>query len=497
MAPHDDVAHLNAGSLQHHGQQALALARAFANGPLPRQQIGDAVFFELPGVGLVVYSEKWAIPLALFALALTLVVIIRSRREATRFGRDVVIGAAATVGAVVLSAAAAYLAGLILSLLHVMLPWGGAPALSPVYWAAVALLSLAISTALYVTLHREQHEWASCWSRGNLDSTFTSNGSGCTRFELSLHLARLGRRACWTICGRQWATDNKKHRHVPSGVSDGGAIHSNRISDRRCFARSDCGGRDRRSGHHRTNRVATRAITRDRMQRRRLVHIRHLCCGYDHSLWDRFAHRAHSDVHPVSSVLIYAIDVDSSEAWLASRASIARTDAWTRTVLAPFAQGPEWIAHFFLWPSAVVAKRVPSLSLPQPAINVLSDSTTNDARQLSLGVQGSTGTTALAMRVSDAQVISATIDGRAIDPTRYRLHTQDWVLWYWAPSDSGALLSLVVPAGSTPKLEVLAYSLGIPTLPGITILPRPANVVPVQSGDVTIVCRRVSIPPSK
>src|SRR5262249_48424831 len=120
----------------------------------PRQQIGDAVFFELPGVGLVVYSEKWAIPLALFALALTLVVIIRSRREATRFGRDVVIGAAATVGAVVLSAAAAYLAGLILSLLHVMLPWGGAPALSPVYWAAVALLSLAISTALYVTLHR-------------------------------------------------------------------------------------------------------------------------------------------------------------------------------------------------------------------------------------------------------------------------------------------------------------------------------------------------------
>src|SRR5262245_25711474 len=156
MAPHDDVAHLNAGSLQHHGQQALALARAFANGPLPRQQIGDAVFFELPGVGLVVYSEKWAIPLALFALALTLVVIIRSRREATRFGRDVVIGAAATVGAVVLSAAAAYLAGLILSLLHVMLPWGGAPALSPVYWAAVALLSLAISTALYVTLHRRR-----------------------------------------------------------------------------------------------------------------------------------------------------------------------------------------------------------------------------------------------------------------------------------------------------------------------------------------------------
>jgi hypothetical protein len=204
-----------------------------------------------------------------------------------------------------------------------------------------------------------------------------------------------------------------------------------------------------------------------------------------------------SDVHPVPSRLIYAIDADSSDAWLASRASAARTNAWTRTALAPLAQGPEWIAHFFERPTAVVAKRVPTLPLPQPAINILSDSTTSDARQLSLRVQGSAGTTALGMRVTDAPVISAAIDGRAIDTTRYRLHTREWTLWYWAPSHSGALLSLIVPAGSTPKLEILAYSLGIPTLPGITIPPRPANVVPVQSGDVTIVCRHVSIPPSK
>jgi hypothetical protein len=151
---HDDVAHLNTGSLQHHGQQALALARAFANGPLPRRRTGDAVFFDSPGVGLVVYSEKWAIPLALFAAALTVVVMVRSRREATRFGRDAVLGATATVGTVVLSCAAAYLAGQILSLLHTMLPWGGAPAWSPLYWAAVALLSLAISTGSYVVLRR-------------------------------------------------------------------------------------------------------------------------------------------------------------------------------------------------------------------------------------------------------------------------------------------------------------------------------------------------------
>jgi hypothetical protein len=74
---------------------------------------------------------------------------------------------------------------------------------------------------------------------------------------------------------------------------------------------------------------------------------------------------------------------------------------------------------------------VPSLPLPQPAINILSDSTTSDARQLSLRVQGSAGTTALGMRVTDAPVISAAIDGNAIDTTRYRLHTGEWTLWYW------------------------------------------------------------------
>jgi hypothetical protein len=53
----DDIAHLHIGSLQHYGVQALSLARWLAEGPLPRPPTGDAVFFTLPGVGLVAYPE--------------------------------------------------------------------------------------------------------------------------------------------------------------------------------------------------------------------------------------------------------------------------------------------------------------------------------------------------------------------------------------------------------------------------------------------------------
>jgi Peptidase family M28 len=494
----DDPAHLNKGSLQHHGQQALALARAFANGALPRPRTGDAVFFELPALGLVVYAEKWAMPLALFAAALALAVIIRSRREATRFTRDVVIGAVATVVAVVLSAAAAYLIGLILSLLHTKLPWGGAPAWSVIYWSAVAVLSLAIATALYVALRHRS-------SMSGLHS-----GALVTWTLLSLAMAAIVPGSSylftWPVLvvafaallpdGRGLLTTKGITMCIAALVTAALLVPIAYLIGAVFLGVTAAGG------------IVTAVIIA--LIAWLLLPLLEILC--DGARWSTplictaaaiilvgigaLTVRA-SDVHPVRSMLIYALDADRSDAWLASPASLARAGAWTRTALAPSTQGPEWIAHFFDWLTAIVAKRVPSLPLPQPTINILSDSTANDARHISLRVQGSTGTTALAMRVTDAPVISAAVDGRAIDATRYRLKMREWTLTYWAPSDSGALLSLIVPAGSKPKLEALAYSLGIPTLPGITIPPRPANVVPVQSGDITIVRRRVSIPLSK
>ncbi len=495
---HDDVAHLNVGSLQHHGQQALALARAFANGPLPRRRTGDAVFFDFPGVGLVVYSEKWAIPLALLAAALTLVVIVRSRRETTRFGRDALLIATAIVGAVVLSGAAAYLTGLILSLLHTKLPWGGAPAWSPLYWAAVALLSLVISTASYVVLRRRGsvnglHAGALlAWTLLSLATAAIVPGSSYLFTWPTLVVAL----AALFPDGRGLLTTKGIAMCIAALVTAGLLIPIAYLIGAVFLGVTAAGG------------IITAAIIA--LIAWLLMPLLEILC--DGARWSTplictaaalvlvgigaLTVRA-SDVHPVPSMLIYAIDADSLDAWLASRASTARADAWTRTSLGLFTQGPEWIAHMFLYPTAIVARRVPFLPLPQPTIDILSDSTTSDGRQLSLRVQAAADATMLGIRVTGASVISATIDGRAVDTTRYRLRTQEWALRYWAPSDAGALLSLTVPAGSTPTLEIIARSNGVPTLPGVTISPRPANVVPVQSGDVTILCRRFSMPPGK
>ena len=64
----DDILHLDPASVQHHGVQALALTNMLANGQLPRSRTGDAIFFTLPFVGLVVYPEPFALPLATMEL---------------------------------------------------------------------------------------------------------------------------------------------------------------------------------------------------------------------------------------------------------------------------------------------------------------------------------------------------------------------------------------------------------------------------------------------
>ena len=145
---HDDVAHLNPGSVQHHGDQMLALARISANETLPRPRTGDAVFFDLPLLGLIVYPESLAIPLAVVAVILVGIVVVRERRGVI-------------AGVVTDDRRRAGVAGLLarpiagwIQLLQSHMPWDGAAQWSGVYVCALALFAAAIALALYAAARR-------------------------------------------------------------------------------------------------------------------------------------------------------------------------------------------------------------------------------------------------------------------------------------------------------------------------------------------------------
>lgn len=79
--PQDSPAHLDPRSLQHHGSSALALARHFGEAGIPQKGSSDAVYFNAPGAGLVVYSSRAALVAAALAiLLLTAAGIVGFRR---------------------------------------------------------------------------------------------------------------------------------------------------------------------------------------------------------------------------------------------------------------------------------------------------------------------------------------------------------------------------------------------------------------------------------
>jgi hypothetical protein len=94
------------------------------------------------------------------------------------------------------------------------------------------------------------------------------------------------------------------------------------------------------------------------------------------------------------------------------------------------------------------------------------------------------------MRARGAKVLAASIDGRVVDTTRYRLRAREWVMQYWAVPDTGAIVALSIPAGSHIEFELAARRPGIPPVPDVTIPTRPPYVVPSQTGDVSIVYRQ-------
>jgi hypothetical protein len=198
-----------------------------------------------------------------------------------------------------------------------------------------------------------------------------------------------------------------------------------------------------------------------------------------------------SGEHPVASRLAYVIDADGEGAWLATPASLLSTSAWTQAIVTSTAPSPPWLARAA--GMRPVGRSVPRVSLDGPTATVVGDSLTPNGRKLTVRVGAPRGTIAINMRVSGTPVLLSSIDGRIVDTTRFRRRSTEWVMQYWAPSDSGAIVELTVAPGARATLELSARKDGLPSMPGIAIPSRPESVVPVQTGDVTIVYRRVPI----
>jgi hypothetical protein len=489
---HDDVAYLDPRSLQHHGSQALALARAFGNGPLPRPFTGDAAFFDLPLIGLVVYPESLSLLFAIAALALVCVVGVRVMRHKPRWIVGAAVGAAGTLVATAIGAGVGYYYASIVTAIHAHLPWGGVPSWSPVHALALTLLVTCVVTLCAAFLRRYAEADALQFGAMVVWATVS--------FIASLLAAGASYLFTWPVLLMAAATLVPRRRRVAAEVALWTAVSVTILL---------LGGLAYTTaavmlGLHGAGGVALALLTS-------LIIWLHLPVVERVTAMPRLSGAAwlgavgigfaivglvtvrRSDRHPAPSILVYTLDADSSSgAWLVTPAAAA-TNPWTKYLMESARTMPlsSWTSRVFGPSRVMLARSVPRLDLAGPVATMTGDSTADGHRHVTLHVTAPAHTTSLTMRVRGASVLASNIDGRVVDTTRFRQRSSQWATQFWAVPPGGVTLGLTLVAGSSFELELLARSPGLPKLAGVTIPPRPLDVVPVQYGDVTIV-RRVA-----
>jgi hypothetical protein len=475
---HDDVAHLNAGSVQHHGSQMLGLVRELGNGPLPLPRTSDAVFFDLPSLGLIVYPMTVALPLAIIALVIAALAAFRE-------GRGIIIGIVTSLIAVGAAAVLARFAGDALGFVQARLPWSGAVEWSGIHGAAIAMLAVAATLFCYGIARW----WATdrgveagaliVWAILSLIVAVKVPGASYlftwpTLFAAFAMLTsdRVRPVALWimaTITLLLIAGFTYGVSIVMLGVSGSGAIALGVL-------------------------VSLVTLLMMPLLNTVVANLRlsgapwALAAAGVFALIGVFVTRRSAE-HPARTALAYTQNADSDDAWLGSVARFR--DNWTLSALGAMTPTPDWAGRG-VGGGRFVGRKVTRVPLAGPSVTLVRDTLVNGARRIVLRVLAPSGASAVLMRASGAPVSSASLDGRVVDTTRYRYPSRDWTMGYSAVPDTGAIVALSIPSGAKIDFEVTSRTPGLPAIPGVVIPARPSGVVPVQTGDASYVYRRVT-----
>ena len=491
----DDPDHLSVGSLQHHGALALALARAFGDGQLPRPKTPDAVFFNAPWIGVVAYAEVWAVPLAVVALLLALVAATRQRSSDARWAFSIAMGASAAIVSLLLAACAGYALGLGLTKFHASIG-SGAPRWSGWYAASVAMFVLAIATLAPGAARR----WmGSSWHAGALLVWATLS------FTIAVAAPGASFLFTWPVLAAALAhvivVWKARTIAVRTSLGLGTAVVVVFLIVPTAYLMVGVGlGLDAVGGAILAvlAAVAGALIAPELLapsgDRPALTPMAALAAGLVLLVVGLTTVRT-SAAHPTAGTLVYATDADSGDAWLTGSAGVGASDWLGSALRAARADSgrttPRWLLRQIRGRAAVAIR--PSPNVPAAAIaTILKDSSGPGGRTVVMRIKPGRDTWSIGLQMDTGSVISASVNGRPIDASRYRSRPARWGIDFIAPPDSGFTLSLTVPSGATSQLGVTARYSGLPPLPGVALPARPPGVLPIQSGDMTVVYRRLS-----
>jgi hypothetical protein len=453
----DDVSHLDPRSVQHHGNQVLALTRILGREPLPGAALGDATWFPMGRIGLVVYSWRWSTVLVLAAVGLALVLVVRLFRRRISALPAVIVGGIAPLGAAVAGA-------LIGGIAVVVAPGGaGAPGMRHVYAVAIVLGAGAVAVGGWRAARRFHDAaplqvggivgWACLaavthWRAPEASFVFSWPALLLGAAELfpvkdrplSLPIRILGHAAALAIVVPTWYPVA-----MLAGVDDGGALVIGFLAPLLLWpvlATLD-DSLIRRSARW------TAASLAGAVGLGALVAV------------------LRSGTEVASPLRVgYAVDVTDARAWLVTPTSSA--EGWraevTRAAEAAPPEGaatsePSWLGRAFPRRMSVQAKAVRPEQSPAPFVTVVRNVGVGDDREVTLRIDGLRDVLEAEVETS-LPASAATIDGHRFEH-RHLPADRPWSVRYVAPSDSGMTVSFTTKGAGV--VEVLVRQSGLPS----------------------------------
>ena len=195
----------------------------------------------------------------------------------------------------------------------------------------------------------------------------------------------------------------------------------------------------------------------------------------------------YSNAHPKPTMLSYALDADSSKAVWASTAS--RLDPWTAQYVGTSPRRGKLAGFFPDWlPIEFLQNPAPLVSLAAPEAQLVDSSVAEEVRTIHLRITSPRHARGLMVSVAQGKVLEASVNGHSLGKTsEARWSAGGWSFDYSNAPDEGIDLLLRVQGTAPVRLGVTDRTAGVPAIPEANLAPRPADSMPFQWGDTTMV----------
>ena len=489
-SPLDAPQNLNRGSLQQHGDSALALARAFGNADLSRLGGGDAVYFSVLNRWFVHYPRRWVWPLAGLLLLLSLAASLYAGGAGDATARGIALGLLANMVGGAFLCLAGYGVVALLNWLHLRKLQDGNVLQNSFYFLGLCAL-LSVLWLVGFRLLRKKLTAGSLILGGAfllcllaVAAAYWMPGAGYVLVWPAAALV-LG---TFVVSPPRAEAPSLAHAIVIGLLSLPALLVLVPLLQGffEALGLSTIGGPVIGLALAILFLSLAPAIELVLAPRPFLVPIGFLALTTLFAIWGVVS-APYSGAHPKPSIMLYALDTDSGKALWAS--SAARPDAWITQFLgtAP-ARGPlpAFLPPWF--PAQFLQHEAPVVSLAPPEAQLVSSAPSPDARVLTMRISSPRHARVLFLTAPENEILESWLNGSKLgSPQQQPPPAGRWVLGYVNIPAEGIELKLLVKGAGSLKLVAVDRASGLPEIPGQPLPPRPADSMPVHSGDATLV----------